>query len=103
MGFALLVASFVCVNATSLEVMVIGRILQGIGLRSQNDEYCHYSICTAEIMARIMSFVTVVFILVPLLLQLWVNLFLTITTGMGFSIFRYLSVFWFRGGFGNDN
>jgi DHA1 family bicyclomycin/chloramphenicol resistance-like MFS transporter len=33
MGFALFIAaSFICVNATSLEVMVIGRILQGIGL-----------------------------------------------------------------------
>jgi DHA1 family bicyclomycin/chloramphenicol resistance-like MFS transporter len=42
MGFALFIAaSFICVNATSLEVMVIG-ILQGIGC-SQNDEYCHYS------------------------------------------------------------
>jgi DHA1 family bicyclomycin/chloramphenicol resistance-like MFS transporter len=57
---------------------------------------------SGDYMARIMSFVTVVFILFLLLLQLWVNLFLTITTGMGFSIFRYLSVFC-RGGFGNDN
>jgi DHA1 family bicyclomycin/chloramphenicol resistance-like MFS transporter len=31
MGFVYC-ASFICVNATSLEVMVIGRILQGIGL-----------------------------------------------------------------------
>jgi DHA1 family bicyclomycin/chloramphenicol resistance-like MFS transporter len=47
MGFALFIAaSFICVNATSLEVMVIGRILQGIAFLPQNDEYCHYSICT---------------------------------------------------------
>jgi DHA1 family bicyclomycin/chloramphenicol resistance-like MFS transporter len=68
MGFALfIVASFVCVNATSLEVMVLGRILQGIGLSAPRtmsiaiirDRY------SGDYMARIMSFVTVVFILVP--------------------------------------
>jgi DHA1 family bicyclomycin/chloramphenicol resistance-like MFS transporter len=33
MGFAFVYdASFICVNATSLEMMVIGRILQGAGL-----------------------------------------------------------------------
>ena len=33
MGFSLFVlASFICVTATSIETMVIGRILQGIGL-----------------------------------------------------------------------
>ena len=33
MGFAVFViASFICVTATSIETMVIGRILQGIGL-----------------------------------------------------------------------
>ncbi|SDW09351.1 multidrug effflux MFS transporter [Flavobacterium degerlachei] len=68
MGFALFIgASFICVNATSLEMMVIGRILQGIGLSAPRtisiaiirDMY------SGDYMARIMSFVTVVFILVP--------------------------------------
>ena len=68
MGFALFIlASFICVNATSLEVMVVGRILQGIGLSAPRtmsiaiirDQY------SGDYMARIMSFVTVVFILVP--------------------------------------
>ena len=68
MGFALFIAaSFICVNATSLEVMVLGRILQGIGLSAPRtisiaiirDMY------SGDYMARIMSFVTVVFILVP--------------------------------------
>jgi len=62
------IASFVCVHANSLEVMVAGRILQGIGLAAPR------TICVAIIrdmysgdhMARIMSFVTVVFLLVPI-------------------------------------
>lgn len=70
MGFALFIgASFICVNATSLEVMVLGRILQGVGLSAPRtisiaiirDMY------SGDYMARIMSFVTVVFILVPVI------------------------------------
>jgi DHA1 family bicyclomycin/chloramphenicol resistance-like MFS transporter len=70
MGFALFIgASFICVNATSLEMMVIGRILQGAGLSAPRtisiaiirDMY------SGDYMARIMSFVTVVFILVPVI------------------------------------
>ncbi|MBE0392052.1 multidrug effflux MFS transporter [Flavobacterium sp. PL002] len=70
MGFALfIVASFICVNATNLEMMVVGRILQGIGLSAPRtisiaiirDMY------SGDYMARIMSFVTVVFILVPVI------------------------------------
>ena len=69
MGFAVfLVASFICVSAESLEVMVLGRILQGIGLSGPRtlaiaiirDMY------SGDYMARIMSFVTVVFLLVPI-------------------------------------
>ncbi|MCW8982145.1 multidrug effflux MFS transporter [Altibacter sp.] len=69
MGFAVFViASFICVHATSLEGMVFGRILQGIGLAAPR------TICIAIIrdlyngdeMARIMSFVTVVFLLIPI-------------------------------------
>ncbi|HEY4617871.1 MAG TPA: multidrug effflux MFS transporter [Flavobacterium sp.] len=68
MGFGLFIfASFICVNAMSLEMMVLGRILQGIGLSAPRtisiaiirDMY------SGDYMARIMSFVTVVFILVP--------------------------------------
>lgn len=68
-GFAIfIVASFICVNAESLGVMIIGRLLQGVGLSAPR------TICIAIIrdlfdgdyMARIMSFVTVVFLLVPI-------------------------------------
>ncbi|MDC6351480.1 multidrug effflux MFS transporter [Zeaxanthinibacter sp. PT1] len=70
MGFTLFIlASALCVNAADLQTMVIGRILQGIGLSAPRtisiamirDSY------SGDRMARIMSFVTVVFILVPVI------------------------------------
>ncbi|WP_299677966.1 multidrug effflux MFS transporter [uncultured Dokdonia sp.] len=70
MGFGLfIVASFICVSAQSLEMMLIGRVLQGIGLAAPRtisiaiirDMY------SGDYMARIMSFITVVFILVPVI------------------------------------
>jgi DHA1 family bicyclomycin/chloramphenicol resistance-like MFS transporter len=67
-GFGIfIIASFICVSATSLEMMVLGRILQGIGLSAPRT----ISIAmvrdtfSGDYMARIMSFITVVFILVP--------------------------------------
>lgn len=70
MGFAVfIVASFICIYADSLEMMIAGRILQGIGLSAPRtisiamvrDTY------SGNYMARIMSFITVVFILVPII------------------------------------
>jgi len=68
-GFVLFgVASIICVAAPSLEIMVLGRILQGIGLSAPRtiaisiirDTY------KGDYMARVMSFVTAFFILVPI-------------------------------------
>ena len=68
-GFSVfLLASVVCIQATSLELMILGRILQGIGLSAPR------TICIAIIrdlyhgdyMARIMSFVTILFLLIPI-------------------------------------
>ena len=70
LGFLVFVlSSMVCVFANSLEIMIIGRILQGISLSAPRtisvamirDTY------SGDYMARIMSFVTVVFILVPII------------------------------------
>ncbi len=67
-GFVLFaVASAICVLATSLEIMIAGRILQGVGLSAPRtiaisiirDTY------KGDYMAKIMSFVTAFFILVP--------------------------------------
>ena len=68
LGFGVFaIASFMCTTATSLEMMIAGRILQGIGLSAPRaisisiirDSY------QGDYMARIMSFVTALFILVP--------------------------------------
>ncbi|MCF6296986.1 MAG: multidrug effflux MFS transporter [Flavobacteriaceae bacterium] len=69
-GFGLfIIASLICIYAKNLEIMVFGRILQGIGLSAPRtisiamvrDTY------SGNYMARIMSFITVVFILVPII------------------------------------
>lgn len=60
-------SSLLCIFSTSLEMMLVGRILQGIGLSAPRtisiamirDRF------SGNYMARIMSFVTVIFILVP--------------------------------------
>ena len=68
-GFALfIIASLLCIYTESFEVMIAGRILQGIGLSAPRT----ISIAivrdtfSGNYMARIMSFITVVFILVPI-------------------------------------
>ncbi|WP_417801084.1 multidrug effflux MFS transporter [Tenacibaculum sp.] len=67
-GFILFViASFICVSATSLEMMVLGRILQGVGLsapRTISIAMVRDSF-SGNYMAKIMSFIVVIFILVP--------------------------------------
>ena len=60
-------ASLICVFATSLEMMIIGRVLQGIGLSAPRtisiamvrDRF------SGNYMAKVMSFIVVIFILVP--------------------------------------
>lgn len=67
-GFILFViASFICVAAESLEMMIFGRILQGIGLsapRTISIAMVRDSF-SGDYMAKIMSFIVVIFILVP--------------------------------------
>ncbi len=69
-GFGIFtLASLICVFSESLEMMIFGRILQGIGLSSPRtisiamvrDTY------EGDYMARIMSFITTIFILVPVI------------------------------------
>jgi len=62
-----LLASLLCIYSANLEMMIAGRILQGIGLSASRtvsisiirDSY------RGDQMARIMSFVTVIFLIVP--------------------------------------
>jgi MFS transporter, DHA1 family, multidrug resistance protein len=69
-GFVVFIAaSFVCIFSTSLEMLVLGRIMQGVGLSAPRT--ISYSMIRdlyeGDHMAKIMSFVTVVFIIVPTL------------------------------------
>ncbi len=69
-GFALfLAASVLCVSAENLTMMIIGRVLQGIGLSAPRTIAIAIirDLFSGDYMARIMSFVTVVFILVPVI------------------------------------
>lgn len=63
-----LLGSIICVNATSLSVMIAGRILQGIGLSAPRTISIAMvrDLYRGDYMARIMSFITVVFLLVPI-------------------------------------
>lgn len=69
-GFALFVlASYVCVSTQSFEMMLFGRVLQGVGLASLRtismtmirDTY------SGDFMAKIISIVVMVFLLVPVI------------------------------------
>ncbi len=69
-GFLIFIAaSFICVHAESLEVMIAGRILQGIGLSAPRTIAIAIirDMFSGDYMARIMSFVTVVFLIVPII------------------------------------
>lgn len=68
LGFIIfLIASIVCVFSTSLEVMLVGRVLQGIGLSAPRTITISIirDLYKGDYMAKIMSFVTAFFILVP--------------------------------------
>ncbi|SDS25867.1 MFS transporter, DHA1 family, bicyclomycin/chloramphenicol resistance protein [Formosa sp. Hel1_31_208] len=80
-GFTVFViASIICVTANSLEMMIFGRILQGIGLSSPRtiaiamtrDTY------SGDFMAKILSVIVMFFILVPIIAPTFGQLLLDI-------------------------
>jgi len=92
-GFVLFaLASVLCVFAPSLEWMIAGRILQGIGLSAPRtisisiirDTY------SGDYMARIMSFVTAFFILIPVVAPAIGKLILD---SMGWEAIFYMQLF----------
>jgi len=104
-GFSIfIIASIICVNATSIELMIAGRILQGIGLSAPRtisiaivrDTY------SGDYMARIMSFITVVFLLVPIVAPAIGKLVLEIYDWKAIFYFQLIITvlvsiwFWFR-------
>ncbi|MDC0628860.1 MAG: multidrug effflux MFS transporter [Flavobacteriaceae bacterium] len=95
------IASIICVNTNSYEVLIAGRILQGIGLASPRtlsiamirDSY------EGDYMAKVMSFIVMIFILVPIIaptlgqyLMLTYNWQTIFNVQLGLGI---LVVFWF--------
>ncbi|WP_412984728.1 multidrug effflux MFS transporter [Pontimicrobium sp. IMCC45349] len=67
--FLFVIASYICITTKSFEMMVFGRVLQGIGLSSPRtlsiamvrDSY------SGDFMAKVMSFIVMVFILIPVI------------------------------------
>ncbi|MFD1550761.1 Bcr/CflA family drug resistance efflux transporter [Putridiphycobacter roseus] len=100
-AFTFIIASLICVWADSLAVMLIGRVLQGMGLSAPRsisvsiirDSY------SGNNMARIMSFITGIFIIVPMLAPLIGQFILDYYTWeyiFGFQIvFILLVMLWF--------
>ena len=95
------IASIICVNTNSYEVLIAGRILQGIGLASPRtlsiamirDSY------EGDYMAKVMSFIVMIFILIPIIaptlgqyLMLTYNWQTIFNVQLGLGI---LVVFWF--------
>lgn len=101
-GFGLFIlASVLCVLASSLEWMIVGRVLQGMSLSAPRTiSIAMIRDCfSGDYMARIMSFVTVVFILVPVIAPAFGKVILD---HMGWEAIFYVQVgfsllvaFWF--------
>lgn len=99
--FIFILASMVCVTTKSFEMMVAGRVVQGIGLSAPRsislsmirDSY------TGDYMARIVSIIVMFFILVPVIapaLGTFLTAFYTWESIFYFNlIFGLLIMFWF--------
>jgi len=94
-GFTIfIIASIICVTTKSFEMMIFGRVLQGIGLSSPRsisismirDTY------SGDYMAKIISIVVMFFLLVPVIAPT-LGLFL-------FHYFNWEAIFYFNLGFG---
>ena len=90
-GFILfIVASIICVTTKNFEIMVIGRVLQGIGLSSPRSIALSMirDLFSGDYMAKVMSIIVMFFILVPVVaptLGQWI-----------INIFNWQSVFYFN-------
>lgn len=97
-----ILASLVCVSTDRLEIMLIGRIFQGIGLSAPRsisisiirDSY------SGDNMARVMSFITAIFIIVPMIAPMIGQLILTAFTWQYIFLFQIvfiiLILIWFH-------
>ena len=101
-GFIVFVcASLICVFATNLEMMILGRFLQGVGLSAPRtvsiamvrDRF------SGNYMAKIMSFIVVIFILVPVIApalgKLMLDLYGWKSIFYSQLIFGFITMIWF--------
>ena len=99
--FIFLIGSIICVNAHSLPVMIAGRILQGIGLSAPRTISIAMvrDLYRGDYMARIMSFITVVFLLVPIIAPAFGKFILDLYHWQAIFyvqlVFSVLVAFWF--------
>ncbi|NMH87243.1 multidrug effflux MFS transporter [Flavivirga sp. Y03] len=96
------IASIISATATSIETMLFGRVLQGIGLSAPRtvsmaiirDSY------QGNQMARIMSFISAIFILVPMVAPMIGQLILNTLNWQAIFYFQILfiliTIFWFK-------
>ncbi len=101
-GFGIFIlASFICVYAKSIEIMVLGRILQGFGLSAPRTISVAIirDLYAGDYMAKIMSFVIVIFLLVPIIAPAMGKLILDSFNWEAIFIFQILFclliAFWF--------
>ena len=101
-GFGIFIlASFICVYSNSLEIMVLGRILQGFGLSAPRTISVAIirDLYSGDYMAKIMSFVIVIFLLVPIIAPAMGKLILDSFNWEAIFIFQIifclLIAFWF--------
>ncbi len=103
LGVAIFIlASMISTTATSIEMMLFGRVLQGIGLSAPRtvsmaiirDTY------QGNQMARIMSFISAIFILIPMVAPLLGQFLLSMFNWQAIFyfqiIFVFVTVLWFR-------
>ena len=93
LGFAIFIISIgVCVFAPSLEIMLFGRLLQGIGLSTSRSISISMirDLYEGDTMAKVMSFVTAFFILIPVVAPAFGKLMLDLG---GWQFIFYSQVF----------
>ena len=85
-----LLASIITITAGSLEMMLLGRVLQGVGLSAPRSISISIirDLYTGDYMARIMSFIAVIFVLIPMVAPIMGQLIL--------DVFDWQSIFYFQ-------
>ncbi len=96
-----LLASLITVAAVNLEMMILGRFLQGVGLSAPRSVSISVvrDLYTGNYMARIMSFISVIFILVPMMAPILGQVILSAYGWRAIfyfqMLFALLTVLWF--------